>query len=192
MLLRRIMMLIPITVIGLQIGIISPILDLIPMPESIEKIFLEFSKQNGPFSFMAIVIAAPIFEELIFRGVILGGLLKKYSPAKSILFSSALFGLVHLNPWQFVPAMILGIFSGWVYYKTRQLTLSILIHLVNNLMAFVISFYMKPEEMQQSLSEMYGGTFNLVLISLGATGVAATCIYMLSLEIKASYNSPQE
>jgi membrane protease YdiL (CAAX protease family) len=74
------MMLIPIAVIGLQIGLISPIVDLIPMPESIQKIFLEFSKQNGPFSFMAVVIAAPIFEELIFRGVILDGLLRNYSP----------------------------------------------------------------------------------------------------------------
>lgn len=188
----RIILLIFIAVIALQIGIVTPVIDLIPMPESIEKLFNEFSKQSSPYSFFAIVIAAPVFEELIFRGIVLDGLLKNYSPIKAILVSSALFGFVHLNPWQFVPAFLIGIFSGWVYYKTRQLTLSILIHLVNNGMAFGVSFFIEPEAMEQSLTEMYGGSINVILICLGATGVAACCIYLLTLEIKANYGVPQE
>lgn len=45
------------------------------------------------------VIAAPVLEELIFRGMMLEGLLKKYSPVTSIIISSILFGVAHLNPW---------------------------------------------------------------------------------------------
>ena len=97
----KIIALVSLAVLGIQTGIVSPIVSLIPMPEFAKKLFLELSGQTGIFSFMTIAIAAPILEESIFRGIILDGLLKKYSPLKSILVSSILFGIVHLNPWQF-------------------------------------------------------------------------------------------
>ncbi len=143
----KIMALVSISAIAIQAGIISPIVSALPMPESIQKLFIEFAKQNGVFSFISVVIAAPILEELIFRGIILNGLLKRYSPVKSIILSSILFGLVHLNPWQFIGALIIGVFSGWVYYKTKKLSLSILIHFANNLLAFVGMYFTDAEAM---------------------------------------------
>ena len=78
---------------ALLFGVITPIDSLIPMPEILKKALLDLAGQNGIFSFLLIVIAAPILEELLFRGIILDGLLKNYSPLKSILISSFLFGL---------------------------------------------------------------------------------------------------
>ena len=156
------------------------------MPEFMQKIFLEFANQNGVFSFIAIVIAAPVIEELIFRGIILNGLLRRYSPVRSIILSSILFGIVHLNPWQFVSALIIGIFSGWVYYRTRKLSLSILIHLVNNLVAFVGMYFMDVETMMNtSLTELYGGSLNLILITIGAIGVSIFCVLLLRKEFSS-------
>ena len=66
----KIMAFVSISIIAIQTGIISPIVNSLPMPEFMQKIFLEFANQNGVFSFIAIVIAAPIIEELIFRGII--------------------------------------------------------------------------------------------------------------------------
>ena len=100
----RISILVSLAVISIQLGIVSPVVSLIPMPEFVKDIVLEFASRHGVFSFIAIVIAAPVLEELIFRGIILNGLLKRYSPLKSVLISSILFGVVHLNPWQFVAA----------------------------------------------------------------------------------------
>src|SRR3546814_14754915 len=102
----KIMGLVSITIIGIQTGITSPIVYSIPMPEFMQKLFLEFANQNGIFSFMTIVIAAPIIEELFFRGIILEGLLQRYSPVKSIILSSILFGIVNLNPWTFIIALL--------------------------------------------------------------------------------------
>lgn len=77
--------------------------------------------------------------------------------------------IVHLNPWQFVGALIIGIFSGWVYYKTRKLFLSILIHLVNNLVPFIRLYSIDAEAMMnKSLTESYGGFTNFILITIGA------------------------
>jgi len=180
----RIIVLVSVAAIALQTGIIIPLISMIPMPEFMKNIFREVSGRNI-FSFLTLVIAAPIFEELIFRGIILDGLLKKYSPTRSIVISSILFAVVHLNPWQFIAAFVIGIFSGWVYYATRNLTLSILIHAVNNSLAFISMSFMDGEAMlDKSLVELYGGLLNLMLITLGALAVAAICILYIRIEVR--------
>ena len=169
--------------IALLFGIVSPIANLIPMPESIKKAFMEFGSQTGVFAFILMVIAAPILEELIFRGIILDGLLKKYSPVKSILVSSLLFGLVHLNPWQFVTGVVIGIFSGWIYYNTRSLLPSIIIHAAANLSGFAMRYFIDVNSsMNDTLIEMYGGITNLVLTIVGSVIILIFCVYYLKNE----------
>jgi len=169
--------------IALLFGIISPIGSLIPMPESVKKAFLDFGGQTGIFAFVLMVIAAPILEELIFRGIILDGLLKQYTPVKSILISSLLFGLVHLNPWQFVTGFIIGIFSGWVYYKTRSLTLAVIIHATANLSGFLMRHLIDVESsLDDSLLEMYGGSQKLLLAMVGSIVAVTIYIYYLTGE----------
>src|SRR5690606_13000998 len=103
------------------------------------------------------------------------------------VLSSILFGLIHLNPWQFISAMNIGLFSGWVYYKTRTLTLSILIHFVNNLFAYGSGYFVDQEEMMnQSLSESYGGYVNLILAITGAISVAVIALYILKSDLDKS------
>lgn len=166
--------------LGLQIGVTLPIASSIPMPEAIYELFKEFGGQKGLFSFLSIVVAAPLLEEFIFRGVMLDGLLKRYSPTRSILISSFLFGLVHLNPWQFVSAFIIGLLAGWVYYKTRNLLLPILIHMVNNLFAYLQGIFMDTDNMMdESLTEMFGGTMNTIIAIGSAIALSAAFIYLL-------------
>jgi membrane protease YdiL (CAAX protease family) len=155
------------------------------MPDSIKKAFMDFGSQTGIFAFFLMVIAAPILEELIFRGIILDGLLKKYSPIKSILISSLLFGLVHLNPWQFVTGLIVGIFSGWVYYRTRSLSFSIIIHAAANLSGFLMRYFIDfDSSMDDTLLEMYGGVTNLILAIVGSVLIVTVCIYYLRKEFE--------
>ncbi len=90
------------------------------------------------FSFLyyiKMVILSPIFEEFIFRGIILEGFLTRYSSNKAIILSSLFFGLFHLNPAQIIYTFILGLFCGWYYVKTRNLLSCIIIHSINNLIA---------------------------------------------------------
>ena len=168
-----------ITTITIQVGISFPILNLLPMPEFIKEILLELGERKGIFSFIAIVITAPFIEELIFRGIILDGLLRNYSPVKSIIISSFMFGLVHLNPWQFMSAFILGLLSGWVYYQTGKLTLAIIVHLVNNFIAFIGIFLSEPASYEKSLTELYGSLTSLVLITLTALIILGLASYLL-------------
>jgi len=182
----KVVLLITVTIIAIQIGFISPIVNSMPVPEFMQQMFMELASQNGVLSFITLVIAAPILEELIFRGIILDGLLKRYSPVKSIIISSVLFGIVHLNPWQFISAVIIGFFIGWVYYKTRKLSLAILIHMTNNFLAFIMMRFTTPEEMFSTpLVESYGGGLPVfIIVTFGAIGVAILGI----LYLKKSFN----
>jgi membrane protease YdiL (CAAX protease family) len=182
----KIILLVLITIIAIQTGIISPIVGSLPMPDFMKKIFLELAEQTGIFSFITIVIAAPVLEELIFRGIILKGLLTKYTPIKSIIISSLLFGIVHLNPWQFIGAMVIGVFSGWIYYKTQKLTLSIIIHMANNLFAFISMSFMTPETMfEEKLVDIYGGgIITYMIITIGALIITGIGIYILNKDFE--------
>ncbi len=86
-----VMLLLVTAVLGLQFGISTPIISTIPMPDFIRDMFLRMAQKEGVFSFITIVVAAPVLEEFIFRGIVLEGLLKRYSPTKSILVSALFF-----------------------------------------------------------------------------------------------------
>jgi len=177
---------IPFIVIGsvaLLFGIADPLGNLIPMPENFKNSLMDFGSQTGIFAFLLLVIAAPILEELLFRGIILDGLLKRYSPLISILISSLLFGIAHLNPWSFINGLIIGIFSGWVYYKTRSVLPSIIIHASANLSGFLVRFLVDINvRMNDSLVNIYGGLTNLILSIAGSIIVVSICIYFLIKE----------
>ncbi len=125
--------------------VLHPLLDLLPpMPQWLIDA-LEKYIQNQNILIVLAVLLAPILEELIFRGIILDGFLKLYTPRKAIIWSSLLFAIFHLNPWQLPVALILGAFIGWVYYKTKSIWPCILIHFTNNLMAVVVSMCMDSD-----------------------------------------------
>lgn len=182
---KRIIPFIIIAAIALLMGVVGPITSLIPIPESFKKALIGLVSQRSVFTFILMVIAAPVLEEFIFRGIILDGLLKRYSPTKSILVSSLLFGLVHLNPWQFVTGFIIGIFSGWVYYRTRSLSFSIIIHAAVNLTGFLMRFFIDVDSyMNASMLDMYGGLINLILVIAGSVLIVAVCVYFLHKEFE--------
>ncbi len=79
-----------------------------------------------------LVIVAPVTEELLFRGIILRGLLSRYGPVLSVGVTAFLFGVVHLNPWQFVSAFWLGVAFGWFYLRTGSINIAILGHAISN------------------------------------------------------------
>lgn len=119
--------------------------------------------------FITAVVMAPVFEEIIFRGIMQKGLINKgIEPWKAILFSSVVFGLVHANPWQFVGAVLLGCVLGLVYYKTKSLLLPMLLHAFNNLCSSILMFYTKNESFSEAfkVSEWMILLIGIILFSL--------------------------
>lgn len=118
----------------------EPISALLPeMPEWFEEVMAGLTGGNFILSFICVSIFAPLFEEWLCRGVVLRGLLTKMRPASAIAVSAAFFAVLHMNPWQALPAFLLGVVFGYVYYKTGSLKLTMLMHFVNNTMALIMS-----------------------------------------------------
>ncbi|WP_374446472.1 lysostaphin resistance A-like protein [Epilithonimonas sp.] len=100
------------------------------------------------------VILAPILEEILFRGIIMKGMINNGTkPVTAILLSAFIFGVVHFNPWQFAGAMLLGLVLGLVYYKTKSLLMPVLLHAFNNLLSAMLMLY--------SDSETFSGLFGI-------------------------------
>lgn len=109
-----------------------------PMPEHLEELMK--TMMEGPLwvTLLSVSVFAPLFEEWLCRGMILRGLLQKMKPIWAIVISAAIFALIHLNPWQAIPAFVFGILFGYVYYRTGSLKLTMLMHFVNNTFSAVI------------------------------------------------------
>lgn len=123
---------------------------------------------------LGVTILGPVLEELLFRGAITTVLLKKYSPTKSILISALIFGLIHFNPAQSVGAFFLGILLAWMYYKTGSLIPVILVHIMNNCLAFYLSTNFPDVEYLKDIV----GT-NMYIILLMAALVLGCVSYLL-------------
>ncbi|MGN7478349.1 lysostaphin resistance A-like protein [Solibacillus silvestris] len=87
--------------------------------------------------FINICILAPIWEELLFRGILLRRFTLKWSPQKSIVVSSVIFGIIHLNPINIVFAFALGCVLGYAYLKTKNIVVPMLLHSFSNFLAFL-------------------------------------------------------
>ena len=156
--------------------VMDPLDSLMPVPKEYVEMMKNMAKPNI-FSFLSIVIAAPLLEEILFRGIILEGFLKNYSPKKAILLSAVIFGAIHLNPWQASGAFLIGILIGWLYWKTRSLMPGIIIHFVNNAIAFFVILNFSGEE--QSIRAWVGNsTTYWVVIGLSALLLIAGIYFM--------------
>lgn len=91
------------------------------------------------FYFFLMVIITPVIEEILYRGIILNLLLKKYSILVSIILSSIIFAFIHLKFIGIGYLFLYGLFFGFAYYKTKSLFTSILLHFLINLMAVTTS-----------------------------------------------------
>ena len=109
-----------------------------PMPAWLETALKGLTQGNVLINFLMVSIMAPLFEEWLCRGQVLRGLLNNgMKPVWAIVVSALFFALIHLNPWQAIPAFLMGCLFGYVYYKTGSLKLTMLMHFTNNTVALV-------------------------------------------------------
>lgn len=132
--------------------VISRLLDMIPIPESIMEFYDELMDMaivpDSKLSLLATVLLAPICEEVIFRGAIFNTLDKAFSTASSVLITSFLFGLIHLNPVQSTYAFVLGIVLNLVCIRFNSLWASILCHICFNLIGGYFDYTKYGENIQ--------------------------------------------
>ncbi len=113
----------------------------IGMQEEMAKILASIPRTpvNIAAGFFAIAVAAPLVEELLFRGLLQNALARKLPIWGAIILSSLVFAAVHLQLYAIPGLMSLSIAFGYLYYRTGSLRMNILLHMANNAAALVLT-----------------------------------------------------
>jgi ABC-2 type transport system permease protein len=97
----------------------------------------EASRDSGSYAKLGLwvwplaVVAAPIFEEFLFRGLIFGGLRRSFDVWPAALASAAVFAIMH-PAVSIVPVFLMGVCAAWLYERTRSLLAPMLAHATYN------------------------------------------------------------
>lgn len=125
--------------LGLSLNVfVSLAMMLIPFPETWMEDYIESSSMvlggGVLITWLTTVIAAPIVEEIVFRGLCYTRLKKGMPMLAAMLISAWGFGLMHGTVIWFLYASVFGFLLVWIFEKHRSLTAGIIVHLGFNLM----------------------------------------------------------
>jgi membrane protease YdiL (CAAX protease family) len=157
-----------------------------PPPWFFEMFNKIFESDYGIYgAILKVVIMAPVIEELIFRGVIMHGLMRNYSKFTAVFISALMFALFHLNPWQFPATFVLGLLLGILMLRTRNIYLCILGHAINNGLVLISIEYW--DQLQKTSFFQFSKSSQLLISALIATA-ALVLIFLLSLQRESKSN----
>lgn len=119
-------------------GAIELLERLLPLSRWEEQAFERMLSGSLP-AIVATCLLAPVLEEMLFRGIILRSFLLQYPRWAAIWSSALIFGVAHMNAYQFVVATLIGVLAGWLYERTRSLIPCIALHALYNIAAMAWS-----------------------------------------------------
>lgn len=125
--------------------------------------------------FLYVVLAAPLTEELFYRGMLLRGFVPRYGIARAMVFSSALFALVHVYPVRIPGAMLIGLLLAWLAVRTASIWPGVFAHLLNNGLAY-LDMAASPDSTPAAALEWLGNWSFVLLaagVAVGACGILA-------------------
>lgn len=125
---------------------------------------------HNVWGLLAMVIVGPIAEEMLFREAILGEMVRRGAkPWVAIVISAVAFGVVHMNLTQGLYAIPMGILMGIIYYRTGNIVLSAILHMINNLVVAVQMNILDADAVNISYQQWFGGplqTYAVLVLSL--------------------------
>jgi sodium transport system permease protein len=163
-------------VLGLAAPLVmSTIIRFLPSAEGIGEELakaLGLTDESIPSGVMLLLVALlpGICEELAYRGLILGGLLKRISPFWAILVTSILFGAAHFSVVRFFPTAIIGVVLGYAAWRSESIFTSMILHALYNASFYLYARYGEPMS-AWSLAGVAGLALGLALIQQPETPV---------------------
>jgi len=111
-----------------------------PFPEAKNlSVIKDMIGHHPELAILIVVVLWPMVEEILFRGLLFGALRKWLTPAWTIVITAVLFATIHGDPYFLVPLVAVGILLGWVRHRTGSVWFSVVIHILNNALAFAFS-----------------------------------------------------
>lgn len=112
-------------------AVIEPVMALLPAPPSAVY-------GRGFWAVLCAVGLAPLFEEVLCRGVILESVRAKYGVGAALFLPALFFAVLHGHPALAFNAFVMGLILGFVYIESDSIFATILLHALNNGLAFLL------------------------------------------------------
>ncbi len=147
------------------------------MPEQTVALFQSIMRE--PWGYLVVGMLVPVAEELVFRGAVLRVLLNVFARRShwiAIAISAVVFGIIHMNLAQGLHATLIGLLLGWMYYRTRSVFPGIVLHWINNTVAYVM-FNIQPQLADGQLIDLFHGDRSMLYMAIGFS----LCIFLPSL-----------
>ena len=133
--------------------------------------------------FLVIAVAPGICEELMFRGFLMR-FFESGSRRTAVVVSAILFAAFHLDPFRFVPVLLLGFLLGYLTIRSGSIYHSMLSHIINNGLALLLLSYAEHPALKRFLA----GGDNLQIWLL----LPAVLIFIVALWLFHRITSPKE
>jgi membrane protease YdiL (CAAX protease family) len=88
---------------------------------------------------LVVGVGAAVGEELVFRGVLQRSLAARLRPWSAVLITALVFAALH-TVWRLPPALVLGVFLGFLYWRTQSLVLPMVAHFTINAASILVMF----------------------------------------------------
>jgi membrane protease YdiL (CAAX protease family) len=152
----------------------SAVITIIPFPRGLKESYrsssdLLSSKTDLALAMISTVFLAPVAEEIVFRGYMLGRLLRWFTERQAILLSAVLFAVCHVSPIWVLYACLMGIMLAWVSIREDNTLYSIALHIGFNASVLPVSF-MNGHPAWERL--FFGSRFRIALIGGAALAMA--------------------
>jgi len=109
------------------------------MQEMIEKVFTAHSLPEFIFLVFVVAVTPAICEEFFFRGYI-QRTFERSMGVNSIVFVGVIFGLFHFEPLGLITLSLIGIWLGYIYYRSKSLLPNMAAHFTNNFIALWLAY----------------------------------------------------
>jgi membrane protease YdiL (CAAX protease family) len=125
------------------IGIVAVVLQQLgmePEPQAAER---AIEMLNPVLVVLAIVVFAPIAEEVFFRGVVFNAWLREGGRRFAFIGSALLFAVIHVSLLSLIPIFALGLMLAWIYDRTGTLVAPIAMHATVNGISVALAFLVR-------------------------------------------------
>ncbi len=155
------------------------------MDQMVKALIQSNSAQEFVFVVIVVALVPCIVEEFLFRGLVQRSFDRAMNPLTSAILTGTIFGLFHLNPFEAIPLIGIGIFLGFLRYRSASIVLPVLMHFLNNFLAVIAATLKMGDEkiILAPTSDQPGATAILAQsVLFGALFITSIRFYLSSTE----------
>lgn len=155
----------------------SALLTVIPFPESFMESYRSSSDgfrggSDQILAWLSVILLAPVAEEIVFRGYMLGRLLEGFETRTAMMISAVIFALCHVSLLWMIYAWIMGMMLAWVSVREDNLAYSMALHIGFNASVIPVQLINDLCGCEPGMPQGHGTAAVIMLCGAAAAGIA--------------------